>query len=114
MDTQYSTLESPFRQAIWLEATIISTNREGGFMVADSGLKSMGMDHGNPTWPHGKVWFCSDEHVTLAPTDPDRWSVGDHIRLAPAHIDPTIAKHERMWFIDNEQVTEWPVDLRHW
>lgn len=114
MDTQYSTLESPFRQAIWVEATIISINRDGGFMVADSGLKSMGMDHGDPSWPHGKVWFCSDEHVTLAPADPDRWSVGDHIRLAPAHIDPTIAKHERMWFIENGQATEWPVDLRHW
>lgn len=118
MDTQYATLDSPFQQAIWLEATIISINLESGYVVADSGLKSMAMDHGNPTWPHGKVWFCSDEHITMAPTDMSRWSVGDRIRLAPAHIDPTIAKHERMWFIENRgderQVTEWPVDLRHW
>ena len=114
MDTQYATLDSPFQQAIWLEATIISINSDSGYVVADSGLKSMGMDHGNPTWPHGKVWFCSDEHVTMAPTDLDRWSVGDRVRLAPAHIDPTIAKHERMWFIDGDEITEWPVDLRHW
>ena len=114
MDTQYSTLDSPFKQALWVEATIISINRDGGFVVADSGLKSMGMDHGNPTWPHGKVWFCSDEHVTMAPADMDRWSVGDHVRLAPAHVDPTIAKHERMWFIEDGAATEWPVDLRHW
>ena len=114
MDTQYATLPSPFKQALWVEATIISINAESGYVVADSGLKSMGMDHGNPTWPHGKVWFCSDEHVTMAPTDIDRWSVGDRVRLAPAHIDPTIAKHERMWFIEAGEVTEWPVDLRHW
>lgn len=114
MDTQYATLDSPFQQAIWLEATIISINVESGYIVADSGLKSMGMDHGNPTWAHGKVWFCSDEHVTMAPTEMQRWSVGDRVRLAPAHIDPTIAKHERMWFIDHDVVVEWPVDLRHW
>ena len=122
MDTQYATLDSPFVQAIWVEATIISMNPgsgdQHGYVVADSGLKSMGMDHGDPTWAHGKVWFCSDEHVTMAPTDMDRWSVGNRVRLEPAHIDPTIAKHERMWFIENDpsgvSVTEWPVDLRHW
>ncbi len=123
MDTQYGTLDSPFRQALWVEATIISVNRDSGYVVADSGLKSMGMDHGNPSWPHGKVWFCSDEHVTMAPAEPARWSVGDRVRLAPAHIDPTIAKHERMWYVESDRdddadaaasVTEWPVDLRHW
>lgn len=114
MDTDYSKLDSPFRQALWLEATIISRNPESGYVVADSGLKSMGMDHGKPTWPHGKVWFCSDEHVTMAPDDLDRWSVGDRVRLAPAHIDPTIAKHERMWFVEGDDIVEWPVDLRHW
>lgn len=114
MDTHYDTLDLPFRQALWVEATIISINRKAGYVVADAGLKSMGMDHGNPTWPHGKVWFCSDEHITMAPADLDSWSVGDHIRLAPAHVDPTIARHERMWLIDGDQITEWPVDLRHW
>lgn len=114
MDTDYGRLDMPFRQALWIEATIISINREGGFVVADSGLKSMGMDHGKPTWPHGKVWFCSDEHVTMQPNELERWSVGDHVRLAPAHVDPTIAKHERMWHIDGDTITEWPVDLRHW
>ena len=114
MDTHYSTLDLPFQQAVWVEATIISINVEGGFVVADSGLKSMAMDHGNPTWPHGKVWFCSDEHVTMAPINIERWAVGDHVRLAPAHIDPTIAKHTHMWFIDGEEVAKWPIDLRHW
>jgi len=114
MDTDYAKLDLPFRQALWVESTIISMNRAEGFVVADAGLKSFAMDHGKPTWPHGKVWFCSDEHATLAPTDFDAWSVGDHIRLAPAHVDPTIAKHERMWFVEDGVATEWPVDLRYW
>ena len=114
MDTDYGTRDMPFRQALFVESTIISINRDEGFVVADAGLKSFGMDHGKPTWAHGKVWFCSDEHVTMAPADGERWSVGDRVRLAPAHIDPTIAKHERMWFIDGDHETEWPVNLRHW
>jgi len=114
MDTDYGRQDLPFRQALWVESTIISVNRDQGFMVGNAGLKALGMDHGKPTWTEGKVWFCSDEHVTLAPADMDAWSVGDRVRLAPAHIDPTIAKHQRMWFVDGDTVTEWPVDLRHW
>ena len=114
MDTHYDTLDLPFRQALWVEATVISMNREQGYIVADAGLKSLGMDHGKPSWALGKVWFCSDEHVTMAPSSIDDWAVGDRVRLAPAHVDPTVAKHERMWLLDGESVTEWPVDLRHW
>ena len=114
MDTDYGRLDSPFRQALWLEATVISKNTAGEFMVVDAGLKTMGMDHGKPSWAHGKVWFCSDEHTTLGPTDIDAWSVGDRVRMAPAHVDPTIAKHERMWLIEDGTPVEWPVDLRHW
>ena len=114
MDTHYDTLDLPFRQALWVEATVISMNREQGYIVADAGLKSLGMDHGKPSWALGKVWFCSDEHVTMAPLSIDDWAVGDRVRLAPAHVDPTVAKHERMWLLDGGSVTEWPVDLRHW
>jgi len=114
MDTDYGRQDLPFRQALWVESTIISVNRDQGFMVGNAGLKALGMDHGKPTWTEGKVWFCSDEHVTLAPTDMAAWSVGDTVQLAPAHIDPTIAKHQRMWFLEGDTATEWPVDLRHW
>ena len=107
-------LDLPFELALWVEATVISVAPD--WIVADSGLKSFGMDHGNPSWPHGEVLFCSDEHVTLRPNDADRWSVGDRVRLAPAHVDPTIAKHERMWLLpaDGSEPVEWPVDLRGW
>jgi D-serine deaminase-like pyridoxal phosphate-dependent protein len=33
----------------------------------------------------------------------------------PAHIDPTIAYHERLHLVrDTEIVETWPIDLRGW
>ena len=115
MDTQYTTLDLPFRQALAVVGTVISVNSKG-WIVADVGLKSLGMDHGNPTWDGpGKLLFCSDEHATLAPDELGDWSVGDRVRLLPAHVDPTVAKHEQMWLTrDDEVIDRWPVDLRHW
>lgn len=114
MDTHYDELDLPFRKALTVLATVISVSSKG-WIVIDAGLKSMGMDHGNPTWPDGDVFFCSDEHTTLSPTDLEDWSVGDRVRVFPAHVDPTVAKHEAMWLVDGDTIVErWPVDLRHW
>jgi D-threonine aldolase len=82
--------------------------------VADCGLKALGMDHGNPTIEGGhQVWFVSDEHITFAPASPVR--TGDRVWIRPAHIDPTIAYHERLHVADGDDVVEeWSVDLRGW
>lgn len=114
MDTHYDRLDLPFEIALTVLATVISTSPKGWFVV-DAGLKALGMDHGNPTWADGDVFFCSDEHTTLTAKDGVRSSVGDKIRLAPAHVDPTVARHREFWVIDGEQVVDrWPIDLRHW
>lgn len=114
LDTDYAKLDLPFEIALTIVATVISVNQKG-WIVADAGIKSMAMDHGNPSWEHGDVLFLSDEHITLSPHELAHWSVGDRVRLQPAHIDPTIAKHQVMWVLDGDDVTErWPVDLRHW
>jgi D-serine deaminase-like pyridoxal phosphate-dependent protein len=111
MDTAYAKLDLPFRHALTVLATVISVSPR--WAVADCGLKALGMDHGNPTTDAGDVWFCSDEHLTFAPSSP--LSVGDHIRVLPAHVDPTIALHEAMYVVDGDDVVEkWPVDLRGW
>ncbi|MBX3026672.1 alanine racemase [bacterium] len=111
MDTAYGKLGLPFAQALWLWSTVISVSP--AYAVADCGLKSLGMDHGNPTVRGGSVWFCSDEHTTFSPEQPLR--VGDRVRVAPAHVDPTIAYHERLHLVDGEDVIDtWPVDLRGW
>jgi D-serine deaminase-like pyridoxal phosphate-dependent protein len=41
--------------------------------------------------------------------------VGDRLRVLPAHVDPTVALHERMHLVEAETVLEtWPVDMRGW
>ncbi|MDQ2723310.1 MAG: alanine racemase [Actinomycetota bacterium] len=111
MDTSYATLGHPFGHALSILATVISVSAD--YAVADVGLKSLGMDHGNPTIPGAQVWFCSDEHTTFAPGEPPH--VGDRVRVLPAHVDPTVALHEAMWLVEDEQVRQrWAVDLRGW
>ena len=136
MDTAYARLGLPFSQALSLLATVISVSP--AFAVADAGLKSLGMDHGNPLIPGARVLFCSDEHTTFVPgaeetagadgpTDEEplaspidwRWQgnprVGDRVRVVPAHVDPTMAYHETVYVVDGEDVLEaWPIDLRGW
>jgi D-serine deaminase-like pyridoxal phosphate-dependent protein len=112
MDTAYGKLGLPFVQALTVLATVISVN-PAGWAVADCGLKALGMDHGNPTIEGASVWFCSDEHITFS-SDPMP-KVGDRISVVPAHIDPTIAMHERMHIAGGEDVVDvWEVDLRGW
>ncbi len=117
MDQTFAPMIPAFAPALWIEATVISVGR--GFAVADCGLKALGMDHGNPTVADASVLFVSDEHLTFRtdhtshPHHPLR--VGDHIRVWPAHIDPTVAYHERMYVVTGDDVVdEWAVDLRGW
>jgi D-serine deaminase-like pyridoxal phosphate-dependent protein len=109
MDTAYGRLGLPFGQAAFVLATVISGAPE--WAVGNAGLKAFGMDHGNPELRSGTVWFCSDEHVTFSPPRP----VGDQAWLIPAHIDPTMACHERVYLFSGDTVVDvWPIDLRGW
>jgi D-serine deaminase-like pyridoxal phosphate-dependent protein len=109
MDAQYGRQGHPFRQAVFVLASVISTAPE--WSVADAGLKAFGMDHGNPELAGSDVWFCSDEHTTFSPPRP----VGDRAWLIPAHVDPTMAYHERAYLCRGDEVVDiWPIDLRGW
>ena len=117
MDTHYGGTGSPFVQACFVVGTVISANAK--FAVADVGLKAMGMDHGNPSvetldGQGADVWFLSDEHVTFVP-HAGVASVGDRVRVVPAHIDPTMAMHETAWLVSGHEVVDkWPINLRGW
>jgi D-serine deaminase-like pyridoxal phosphate-dependent protein len=111
MDTQYSSLGLPFEQALFVVGTVIS--RTADWAVADVGLKSLGMDHGNPSIEGATVWFCSDEHVTFSADELP--AVGERVRVIPAHVDPTMAMHDAAWLVRDREVLErWPIDLRGW
>jgi D-serine deaminase-like pyridoxal phosphate-dependent protein len=109
MDTAYGRLGLPFEQAAFVQATVISASPD--WAVGDAGLKAFGMDHGNPDVRDATVLFCSDEHVTFVPARP----VGERAWLVPAHIDPTMAYHERAYVFSGDMVVDvWPIDLRGW
>ncbi|MEN9646928.1 MAG: hypothetical protein RL238_3597 [Actinomycetota bacterium] len=117
MDTHYGRFGHPFQQAVHVYGTVVSATPK--YAVADVGLKSMGMDHGNPSLETldgngADVWFLSDEHVTFVPHTGVA-AVGDRVRLPPAHIDPTMAMHEVAWLArGHELLDRWPIDLRNW
>jgi D-threonine aldolase len=109
MDAQYNRQGHAFSQAVFVLASVISTAAE--WSVADAGLKAFGMDHGNPEIGGSTVWFCSDEHTTFSPPRP----VGDRVWLVPAHVDPTMAYHERLYLFSGDEVVDcWPIDMRGW
>jgi D-serine deaminase-like pyridoxal phosphate-dependent protein len=109
MDTAYGQLGLPFGQALFVLASVVSANDQ--WAVADAGLKAFGMDHGNPSLDGATVWFCSDEHTTFSDPRP----VGERVRFAPAHIDPTMAYHERAYVVSGDEIVDvWPIDLRGW
>ena len=115
MDTHYAQLGLPFSQAMWVVGTVVSVSER--WAVADVGLKSLGLDHGNPSIAGHSVWFCSDEHITFSPDDDTpRPVVGDRAFVAPSHIDPTMAMHEVAYVTNQfgEVLAEWPIDLRGW
>ena len=46
---------------------------------------------------------------------PAKPAVGERLCLVPAHVDPTLAYHERLYIADGEDVVdEWSIDLRGW
>ena len=113
MDTQYAQLGLPFAQAVFVVGTVISSNPK--WAVIDVGLKSLGMDHGNPSIDGHSVWFCSDEHTTFSPNEGAPPTVGTRIRVTPAHVDPTVAQHDAAWIINGDDIVDrWAIDLRGW
>jgi len=114
MDTEYVAHAPEFAIALSLSTTVISSSPAWG--VLDGGLKCLGMDHGNPTvLGAGECLFVSDEHITVGWRHGDWLEPGSRVRVLPAHVDPTVAYHDRMHVVhDGEVVDEWPVDLRGW
>ncbi|HUR49190.1 MAG TPA: alanine racemase [Acidimicrobiales bacterium] len=115
MDSYFGTYGLPFAQALYVLSTVLHVStQDRPYAVADAGLKSFGMDHGNPeVVDHGKTWFLADEHLVFTPHG--SLKPGDRVRVTPGHIDPTVAYHDTINVLDGEEVVDqWPVDLRGW
>ncbi len=114
MDTAYGKLGLPFRAALGIWSTVISSSAD--WSVCDAGLKALSLDHGNPDIEGSTVWFCSDEHTVFSPPVP----VGSRVVVRPSHVDPTVALHRALHLVegsptlDTEVLDRLPVDLRGW
>lgn len=116
MDTAYEAAGVGFGLALALRTTVVSVNPSGGWAVVDGGLKTLGMDHGDPRIDGATVWYCADEHTVFSAADGAPLpKVGDRVTVWPAHVDPTVAYHEQLWITEGDEVVDrWPVDLRGW
>ena len=77
--------------------------------VCDAGLKSLGMDHGDPIdrRRQGVVLLRRAHHVRPGSRRPARrLRVGDRVRVMPAHVDPTMALHERVHLTRGDEVVD--------
>lgn len=104
-DRAYAEVGVPFQHSLFLLTTVISTKPDR--IVTDGGVKSLGMDQGDPvfvgyeTLPVG----MSEEHSQL--TVPGHTvRVGDKLRCIPGHCCTTINLHDFLYLVDGDEVVD--------
>jgi D-serine deaminase-like pyridoxal phosphate-dependent protein len=107
---------SPFAQAIYVLATVISRPRSD-LVVLDVGHKAVAIDRGLPAVAGRPDMTCtgaSDEHLKFACTDPAAAPrIGDRLALIPGHCDPTIDRHAHFACVRGGIVRAvWPIEAR--
>jgi D-serine deaminase-like pyridoxal phosphate-dependent protein len=88
----------PFEPALYVLATVVSSNREGHVTV-DAGTKALAVNGPPPSWfigvpPGASYAFSGDEHgaITLPP-GAARPVVGARVLIGATHCDPTVNLH---------------------
>jgi len=118
MDADYARNDPPppFRQALFVLATVMSVPRDGAAVV-DAGHKALPTDSGMPlVWGRDGIRYegPSDEHGRLV-LEPgaDRPKLGERLRLVPGHCDPTVDRYD--WYVGvraGRVECLWPVTAR--
>lgn len=116
MDTKYRRLGLPFRNALSLLATVISTPTPDRAIV-DAGLKVLTTENGLPevnSRPGVTLMSLNEEHGRLQ-VDPEQASlrVGDRVELIPSHVCTTVNLHDRYYVMQNSRLVQiWPITGR--
>jgi D-serine deaminase-like pyridoxal phosphate-dependent protein len=109
MDTIHSRYSPEFHRTLSVLGTVISKT-DGVRVVADAGLKSLGLYKDQPQVkaPSGlRLRSIHAEHAILEMEDPSvPISVGDKIEIWVQHLDLAISLHSRMYGIKSEKVDE--------
>ena len=105
MDSTYSDLDIPFKNSLFLVATVVSV--KGNIAVIDAGVKSCGVDQGMPKcvgFTTEKI-VASEEHFQLH-SPSEKLEVGQKVLLIPAHCCSTVNLHEKIYMCNGETVTD--------
>jgi D-serine deaminase-like pyridoxal phosphate-dependent protein len=124
MDRQYAECElsesgpMPFEYALFVEASVISSN-VAGMATLDAGFKALATDAGSPVVVSGappgtSFYFMGDEHgLIVDPAQQHQWQLGDRVRLAVPHCDPTVNLYDAYHLVHEGTLEAiWPVTGR--
>jgi D-serine deaminase-like pyridoxal phosphate-dependent protein len=124
MDRQYAECEldaskAPlYEYSLFVDTRVVSANTPGRATV-DAGFKALATDGGFPEvvagGPPGTFYrFMGDEHGAIVdPNQTHRWNIGDSVRLAVPHCDPTVNLYDAFHVISDDALREiWPVSAR--
>jgi 3-hydroxy-D-aspartate aldolase len=123
MDVEYGDVEltrrgSPFEPALFVQATVISTNARG-MVTTDAGLKRFATDGPKPRlWsgaPEGAVYALSgDEHGCVVFADASQTlPLGAVVTCVVPHCDPTVNLYDEFHCVRGDTLVDlWPVDAR--
>ncbi|GFE88364.1 DSD1 family PLP-dependent enzyme [Steroidobacter agaridevorans] len=124
MDRQYAECDLanqpavPYEYSLFVDATVVSANTPGRATI-DAGYKAFATDGGVPVVlsgaPKGSVYqFMGDEHGGIVdPESKHVWTIGDSMRLAAPHCDPTVNLYDAYHVVSGETlVAIWPITAR--
>lgn len=103
MDATYRNLKLPFENALFVLTTVVSTRH--GLTVVDAGVKTCGVDQGDPVPVRGAVGHivASEEHFQLHNYS-EPVHVGDKVLLVPGHCCSTVNLHDKIHVVDGDRV----------
>lgn len=104
MDSTYKELDLPFKNSLFILATVVSVNDR--ITVIDAGVKSCGVDQGMPECVGFTVSHivASEEHLQLHNPSKE-FKIGDKVMLVPGHCCSTVNLHEKLYFVNDGKVT---------
>jgi 3-hydroxy-D-aspartate aldolase len=124
MDRQYTECDltgdggAPFEYSLFVDARVVSCNTPG-MATIDAGFKAFATDGGLPVIvagaPAGAVYrFMGDEHGAIVdPSSRHVWRIGDSVRLAVPHCDPTVNLYDSYHVLAGDTLEAiWPVSAR--
>lgn len=124
MDRQYNDVwgksgaSPPFETALFVQTTVISTNRDG-LATTDAGFKAFATDAGAPQIVSGapsgaSYFFFGDEQGgILYASDAGRLSPGNVVTCAVPHCDPTVNLYDYYHLMRGDRLEAiWPIEAR--